>query len=278
MTYPFIQCRWRTATSGRRIDLVVLHSAETPEGTNTARAVANYFRTTDNRVSAHFCVDAREIIQSCRTVDVAYAAPGANSNGVHVELSGRAAQTVGEWHDPYSTAMLKLAAPLVAELCVTHRVPIRYVNAANLAAGGAGARGITTHNEVSRAFRKSTHTDPGPNFPIVEFVNLVLGGSPVPAPPAAPPALVRTDQYEVDMVISDYTLTLATDNEGRGWDRVPFARNRIVGHTAPGLRPEADRRYLVGQVGFADEGTQTVVSVTEWAPNSQCVVTLSVRN
>jgi hypothetical protein len=150
------------------------------------------------------------------------------------------------------------------------------VNAAALAAGGAGARGITMHRDVSAAFHKSTHTDPGPNFPIVEFVNRVLGGSaPEPAPTTA---LHRTDSYEVDMIINGYTLTLTTDSEGRGWDRVPYTRARIVGHTPPGLRPAADGRYLVGQVGFADDGDGTIVSVTEWAPNTQAVVVLQVAN
>lgn len=182
MAYTFIKARWFTPTGGRRIDLVVLHTAETPEGVNTARAVANYFATTTVRASAHYTVDPKNIFQCVKDKDVAYAAPGANSNGIHLELSGRAAQTAGEWHDTYSTALLAKAATLTADICAAYKIPARYVPAAQLAAGGAAARGITTHNEVSKAFRKSTHWDPGPNFPIIEFVNAVLGGSP-PAPP-----------------------------------------------------------------------------------------------
>lgn len=181
MTYPYVQCRWRTPTDGRRIDLVVVHTAETPEGVDTAMAVARYFATTDTKASAHYCVDGGgHIVQSCRERDVAYAAPGANSNGVHVELAGRAAQSAADWHDPYSTKLLATAAPLVADVCKRYGIPVRYVSSAALKAGGAGARGITMHRDVSDAFRKSTHTDPGPNFPMVEFVNAVLGGTPQP--------------------------------------------------------------------------------------------------
>lgn len=271
MPYPFVEARWFTPTTGRRVDLVVLHTAETPEGVDTARAVARYFATTDTKASAHYSVDADEIIQCCQEVNVAYAAPGANANGVHVELAGRASQSAADWHDAYSLAQLALAAPLVADICRRHQLPVRYVTRAALAAGGAGARGITMHRDVSAAFKKSTHTDPGPNFPIVEFVNRVLGGT------AATP-LRRTDSYEVDVTLSDYTLTITTDSDGRGWDRVPFARARIKGFTPPGLRPEHDGRYLIGQVGFADDGPGTIVSVTEWAPNAQAVVGLTVVN
>lgn len=96
---------------------------------------------------------------------------------------------------------------------------------------------------------------------------------------ATQPALRRVEQVEVDMVITDYTLTVHTDANGCGWDRVPFAPLRIVGHLAPGLRPEVDGRYLVGQVGFAEDGgNSTVVSVVEWEPNADAVVTLHVAN
>lgn len=101
---------------------------------------------------------------------------------------------------------------------------------------------------------------------------------PSPIPVRQPLTLTRTDSYEVDMVINDYTLPIATDENGNGWDVVPFARSRIIGHTPPGLRPGVDGRYLVGQVGFADDPQGTVVSVTEWAPNEHATVTLSVRN
>ena len=274
-TYPFIQCRWRTPTNGRRIDLVVIHTAETPEGVNTARAVARYFATTDTKASAHYCVDSDEIIQSCGDVDVAYAAPGANHNGIHIELAGRAAQSTADWNDAYSVGVIGTAARLVAELCGTYRIPIRYVNAAALKVGGSGARGITMHRDVSAAFKKSTHTDPGPNFPIVEFVNRVLGGSVTPAPTNP---LHRLNSVEVDVVINTYELAVTTDKDGNGWDTVPFPRSRIVGFTPPGLRPGADGRYETGEVGFADDGQGCVVSVGGWAPNSPAVVVLQVVN
>jgi hypothetical protein len=37
----------------------------------------------------------------------------------------------------------------------------------------AGKRGITTHLEVSRAYKRSTHTDPGPGWPMAEMLKMV---------------------------------------------------------------------------------------------------------
>ena len=37
----------------------------------------------------------------------------------------------------------------------------------------AGRRGITGHAEVSKAYRKSDHWDPGPGFPVESFLDRV---------------------------------------------------------------------------------------------------------
>ena len=39
-----------------------------------------------------------------------------------------------------------------------------------------GRRGITTHASVSKAFRRSTHWDPGPSFPLARLVELARVG------------------------------------------------------------------------------------------------------
>ena len=45
---------------------------------------------------------------------------------------------------------------------------MRWLVAADLV---AGRRGITGHVEVSRAFKRSDHWDPGPGFPIESFLD-----------------------------------------------------------------------------------------------------------
>jgi N-acetyl-anhydromuramyl-L-alanine amidase AmpD len=151
----------------RRIDLVVLHSMESGEKPGTARQVAEWFARGERQVSAHYCVDADEIVKCLDEDAVAWCAPGANNNGVHIELAGRANQSFLEWMDAYSKETLIRAAELTADICKRHSIPPQLVDVAGLI---HRHRGITTHAAVSQAFRKTTHTDPGRDFPLTWFV------------------------------------------------------------------------------------------------------------
>lgn len=157
----------------RQISLVVLHSAEAPEKPGKARDVALWFagqRGPAPEASAHYVVDAGETVQCVLDRDVAWAAPGANATGLHVELVGFAGQTPVEWADEYSAAVLERAAGLVAVLCARYGIPARVLSSVDLRNLQSG---ITTHAAVSEAFRKSNHTDPGAGFPLAAFVERV---------------------------------------------------------------------------------------------------------
>jgi N-acetyl-anhydromuramyl-L-alanine amidase AmpD len=97
-------------------------------------------------------------------------APGANATGVHLEHSARAAFTAEQWAEPGPVAMLQRSARLTAAICARHGVPVEYVDAAGLR---AGKRGITGHVEVSRAFKRSDHFDPGVAFPWAAYLAMV---------------------------------------------------------------------------------------------------------
>lgn len=170
-SYPFIRARNYTPVAHRKIDLLVIHDMEAPEKGSTAEAVANYFAGPNApRASAHYCIDNDSIVQCVRDHDVAWHAPGANHNGIGLEHAGYAHQSRTDWLDVYSISMLHRSAELAAEKCVKYGIPIRFVNAEGLK---AGHRGITTHAEVSRAYRLSDHTDPGPNFPMARYLAMV---------------------------------------------------------------------------------------------------------
>ena len=169
----FVQARH--FTSGpvpiRAIRLVCLHSMESLERPDTAENVAHWFAGDDApQASAHYLIDADSIIQAVKDEDIAWAAPGANRDGIHIELAGKAAQTSAQWLDGYSLSVLSLAAALTADLCRKYRIPVHEVGASGLL---IGARGITTHAAVSQAFKKSTHHDPGEAFPLNAFVEMV---------------------------------------------------------------------------------------------------------
>lgn len=189
MAYPFIESPHITRTNGRRIDLIVIHTMEMDEKGSTAENCAQWFRNPAAKVSAHYCVDADSIVQCVRDQDVGWHAPGANHDGIGIEHAGRAKQTGRDWSDAYSTAMLEQSAALVAELCAKYEIPVTWLYAADLV---AGKRGITTHDAVSKAFKRGSHWDPGTGFPVEKYLAMVrakLGQAAAVVPAEAPKPL-----------------------------------------------------------------------------------------
>jgi N-acetyl-anhydromuramyl-L-alanine amidase AmpD len=168
--YQFVESPHRIRMPGRPIDVVVVHTMEIAERPDAAAICARWFQSPVSQVSAHYCVDAGTIIQCVREPDVAWHARGGNTNSIGVELAGFARQTTREWGDAYSTALLARASTLVADICRRRRIPVRWLVADDLR---AARRGITGHVEVSRAYGRSDHWDPGPGFPIETFLDRV---------------------------------------------------------------------------------------------------------
>lgn len=184
MAYPFVQAKHYHAGGNRPIHRVVIHDMEYPEKPSAAEDVARIFAQGSRVASAHYCVDNDSIVQCVHDGDVAYHAPP-NTHSIGIEHAGYANQKAAGWADPYSEAMLQRSAALTALLCHEYDLPIVWLSVADLQ---AGKRGITSHNNVSLAFHKSTHTDPGPTFPVAHYLELVRwayagGGQPAPIPP-----------------------------------------------------------------------------------------------
>lgn len=140
------------------VDLAVVHTAEFA---GTAATLRRYFETTDRQVSCHSIVDATTTVQVLPFTDTAYAAPGANADGDQLELCGFARWNRATWlgeHRP----MLERTSHWLAARCVARRLPPVLLTPADLR---AGKRGITGHLQVSQAFHRSSHTDPGAGFP-----------------------------------------------------------------------------------------------------------------
>jgi N-acetyl-anhydromuramyl-L-alanine amidase AmpD len=171
MVMKFLQAKYYTPADQRIIELIVLHAMEEPEKGDTAEAVANYFAfNTTRKVSAHYCCDDDSEIQCVKDRDIAYAAPGANSNGLHIEQAGFTAQTAAQWADAYSSQMIREhVAPLVRAKAAQYSIPLVFLDADALK---SGRRGITTHAEVTKAWHLSTHTDPGLGYPMGSMLNI----------------------------------------------------------------------------------------------------------
>lgn len=162
-----------------RVDLLVLHTAE---GARDVAGLGRYFATTDRRASAHSGVDDDRTADYVRDEHTAYAAPGANADGLHLELCGFARWSRETWLTEHA-GMCERAAVWLAERAARHGVPLRLLGPAELV---ADQRGVTTHDAVTRAFRRSTHTDPGPGCP----VDVILARAQALATSLAPGQLV----------------------------------------------------------------------------------------
>jgi N-acetylmuramoyl-L-alanine amidase CwlA len=157
-----------SAGSNKPINRIVIHSTVSPCKPGGARDIAAYFRSSKARGSAHYVVDPVEVVQTVFDSVIAWHAPP-NGHSLGIEMCEMPANTWVRWVGKNQRSMLKLTARLTAELCLAYDVPPVFLSPADLR---AGKRGITTHANVSQAFRQSTHWDPG-SWPRVWFMRMV---------------------------------------------------------------------------------------------------------
>ena len=175
--WPMVPAEFFTPTTGRTVRLIVIHDMEYPERDTAAEDIARYFAKPRDKqgrpvkASAHVCIDNNSVVQCVRDRDIAYAAPGCNADGIQLELAGYAAQTAGQWDDVYSRDLLNMAAHVTAQYAVKFNIPVRHLTNAELQRGDAG---IIGHYQASQVYKKSTHRDPGPNFPWDRFIAQTL--------------------------------------------------------------------------------------------------------
>lgn len=149
--------------------IIVIHDTEGSEGRTSAEDGAAYDARRTDGTSTHFFVDADTVVQCVLTKDTAnHAKSEGNIRGIGFELCGRASQTQAQWLD--GGLDLALAAKYVAKCCRKWGIPARRLTVAQLR---AGEKGICAHADVTAAWHQSTHTDPGPNFPWSQFLDMV---------------------------------------------------------------------------------------------------------
>lgn len=171
--YPFKQAKHYTAGRIKPIRLVVIHDGETPEMGTSAEGMQAYFAGPNApQASAHLAADDNSVVRCVHDADTAWAAPGANADGLHIEHAGRASQTQSQWLDPYGKAMLELSAKAVAGWCKAHAIPVVRLTPSEIANGTS--KGICGHLDVTNAFHTAGgHTDPGVDFPWTYYLGRV---------------------------------------------------------------------------------------------------------
>lgn len=150
---------------------LIVHTSEGLEGVNSAENLAAFLAQPGDRPSSsggfygasyHYLSDTDDSIPAVPDNVVAFSAAGANAQGIHFCIPGKAGQTRAQWLDQVSRAAIRETAWAMADRARVHRIPLARLTPANLIAGRAGYCG---HADVSLAFHLTDHTDPGANFP-----------------------------------------------------------------------------------------------------------------
>lgn len=157
------------------IRVVVIHTAEAAVDLTgadpTAEGVAAFFSRESTQASTHLAVDRDSCVRMLPDLVIPWGAKGANSDGLHVEVCGRAGWTRFQWMLPVVRPMLERTAYKTAKWCWQYKIPARWLTVRQVR--GRRAKGITTHVDVNAAFRGGDHWDPGTGFPRDEFLSLV---------------------------------------------------------------------------------------------------------
>jgi N-acetyl-anhydromuramyl-L-alanine amidase AmpD len=173
----FIQAAHYSPGAGQRkpIRMIVLHSAENQELEGQAKHLAQWFAgSTAPQASAHYMVDDKQVWQSVKDTDIAWAVDvwEANLESISIELTGKANQSSTNWVDTYSTMVLKEATSLCKSLSSLHGIPTIHLTLPQILDGKT--KGYCTHADITAAHKiVGGHTDPGPNFPMDQFLKEV---------------------------------------------------------------------------------------------------------
>ena len=175
ITYPFIQAKHFTAgRNGNKPKIIVIHTMETPQSEGRANQVALWFAgSSAPQASAHYMVDDKEVVQSVKEADTAWAVDDQmlNQESISIEHAGYAAQSPAIWANAYSKAQLALSASLTADIAKRNKIPAVRLTPAQIVAGGSGFCG---HADITAAFKiAGGHTDPGTSWPWDTYLALV---------------------------------------------------------------------------------------------------------
>lgn len=145
---------------------IVIHDAVTPEIKAAAEDVQDYFAGQPhgpNGSSAHVCTDVDSATRSVHDWDTAWAAPGVNTNGLHLEQAGKN-QSHRDWRDAYSTTMIEeQSAKQVADWHIRHDIALIKRGPHDILHDVGGVIG---HYDATNAFHTpGGHTDPDTDYP-----------------------------------------------------------------------------------------------------------------
>lgn len=214
VTYTY----WAPAHGGgQNPNIAVIHDIECPLVPGYARTLTGpaYFGGSRAGVSAHYVVDPVDTCQGVREGTVGYHVGGSNEGKIGVEQAGYARFTTAQWKTPDAVRQHARVAALLAD--INRRRPLirlriltdSELRTADRNPGSPG--GITTHNQISRVLRTTSHHDPYVSssskvyYPLGEVVNAAIrirgGGTVTP-----PPTISAEDPDMAQLISSEGTI------------------------------------------------------------------------
>lgn len=188
MPYPYVTSpdhsfikflRAKGFTSGRPLGRPiwhVVHDMEAPETFTRAEQTAEYFYdgAGGRSVSSTYCHDADSTVQSVLLRDSAWTVGNTEGNalGINHEYAGYARQNQGDWLDDFGRRMFAVSRRVIVPDCAEFGIPFRWLSDTEVRAKRPG---FTSHVQLGRVFGGSDHTDPGPGFPYVEYMKIMIG-------------------------------------------------------------------------------------------------------
>lgn len=146
---------------------VVIHNTSNDA---TAEGEAAYAKVRTDGTSSHYYCDSDSILQSLNT-DWCAGHVGSfegNTYGIAYEITGVNAWTRETWLA--NVAWRKLAKQIAVD-CREFGIPPRLLSIAEMR--GGVAKGVVTHDMCRIAWGGTTHTDPGPGFPMDHLLAMV---------------------------------------------------------------------------------------------------------
>jgi len=150
----------------------VLHTSEGPTGDQAAEGLARFLGNPGDRTtpsgsrygsSYHAIADTDLTVIPCVEDSlVAYAAPGANSQGLHICIPGTANQTREQWLQGSTREAIATVAAYIVDRRAMYGIAAARLTVPELQ---AGTTGYCDHAAIRDAFGRTTHHDVGSCFP-----------------------------------------------------------------------------------------------------------------
>ena len=165
MVFPILHQYHAVHSSGivplARKKLIVIHDPEGGSGHTAAETTGSWFQNQASGGSTQYATDNDSVQQFLDMAAIAWGAPYANTQGIHIEGYGYVHWDRAEWMAT-ADGSLHRTAWLIAYIAKACGIPLRYLSDTQLRNGN---RGITSHEQCTRVFPGGSHTDPGKGYP-----------------------------------------------------------------------------------------------------------------